>query len=125
MYKLFIRLEEPIRGLNHLNAVDPEQFAEIHSTDIDARRLGLTPFQDFIIYEGEYGNQPDQWHDAADALQTTRGLIAFYGEQFDRWDESIRSKESVQRDLKTLSDLLRVFESAEEKGIRFCLVSNY
>jgi hypothetical protein len=124
MDKLFIRLRDPIPGLDHMNAIDQELFA-LHYTDTDACSLGLTPLQDFIVYEGEYGKDPPRWFKASKGLKTVRGLLSYYRSKLDDWDNSIRDVECVRRDVQILEAVESVLSAAEERDSRFCLVSNY
>lgn len=124
MDKLFIRLREPIPGLDQMDAVNQELFA-LHGTDDDARMLGLAPLQDFIVYEGEYDKDAPRWFKASKGLQTVRGLLAYYQSKLDNWDESIRPTECVRRDVKILQAVESVLSAAHERDVRFCLVSNY
>ena len=46
--RLFVMLDEPIPGLNHLKAVEPFQFASLCSDD-HAAHAGLTPHDTFTF----------------------------------------------------------------------------
>jgi hypothetical protein len=94
-------------------------------TDNDARSLGLIPLQDLIVYEGEYGKDKPRRFKASKGLKTVRGLLAYYHSRLDNWDNSIRAIESVKRDVAILKAVESVLSAADEKDIRFCLVSNY
>ena len=71
--RLFVMLDEPVSGLDHLKAVDPIEFAW-HLSDNDAEQLGLTPLDDFTFA----AFQRPRWQSAAKGLETVRGLIGLY-----------------------------------------------
>jgi len=71
--RLFVMLDEPVPGLDHLKAVDPFEFACHHSDD-HAEQAGLTPLGSFTFAPFE---RP-RWQPAAKGLKTVRGLIDLY-----------------------------------------------
>ncbi|MBY0395236.1 MAG: hypothetical protein K2X91_02045, partial [Thermoleophilia bacterium] len=63
--RLFVMLDEPVPGLNHMKAVDPVEFAW-HDSDLDAQRLDLTPLGDFSFAPFERR----RWSPASEGLKT-------------------------------------------------------
>jgi hypothetical protein len=71
--RLFVMLDEPVPGVNHLKAVDPVEFASLGSDD-HAEQAGLTPLRTYTFAPFE---RP-RWYPAEQGLQTVRGLIELY-----------------------------------------------
>ena len=71
--RLFVMLDEPVPGLDHLKSVDPVQFAYL-DVDDDAERAGLTPLETFMFTPFD---RP-RWQPAAKGLKTVRGLFELY-----------------------------------------------
>jgi hypothetical protein len=67
--KCFVRLKEPIPGVDHINFIDQREFADAHHLiDTIASQLGVDRINDFYVYKGEHGSNPVKWHTAAEGL---------------------------------------------------------
>lgn len=57
--RLFVVLDEPVPGLDHVRAVDPVEFAWL-GTDAHAGALGVTPLSSFafLLLAGRVGVLP-------------------------------------------------------------------
>lgn len=97
--KLYVILDEPIPGINHFQAVDPEEFAW-HGTFDLAQQLGITPLDDFTYAPFE----EEVWHPAGAGLKTIRALLKEFRRQ------AATSEEVQQR----LQPTLAMFEKLEE-----------
>lgn len=80
--RLYVRLDEPVPGLDHLRAVNSVEFAWLN-TDLHAERLDLTPLSVFQFAPF----QRPVWTPAAVPLRTVRGLISSYH----RWQAGDRA----------------------------------
>jgi hypothetical protein len=121
MEKLYIRLQRPIPGVDHLKAVDPEKFADAHHWwDELAPVLDVDSVNDFYVYEGEYGKDAIKWHRASKGLEAVRAVIAYYRAGKGTLRQGLR--EAV---IETLTAVERVLDDADMHEIRFCFVGDY
>ena len=121
MEKLYLRLESPLPNIDHVNAIDHEQFADVHRmVDDRAAALGVSRFNDFYVYNGEYGNDSPRWFSASDGLATMRALTSHF--EANPNDLPGGQYEMVMAALNTLADVL---DDADMRDIRFCLVGDY
>ncbi|WP_165070368.1 hypothetical protein [Paludisphaera rhizosphaerae] len=117
--RLFVMLEDPVPGLNHLKAVDPVEFAWLGSDD-DAERLGLTPLGDFTFAPYE---RP-KWQPAAKGLKTIRGLIDLYRGWLAQGSNPYGYTEEVlKKKLAVLSQVETVLDAADSRDRRFYLAA--
>jgi hypothetical protein len=120
MEKLYIRLERPIPGKDHIKAIDPERFAELHGRwDDVAQLLDVDRINDFYVYEGEHGKYPVRWHRAAKALKAIRALLEYY-----RSGKGELSDERRQQVIQLFETVETILDDADLRGIRFCFVGD-
>jgi hypothetical protein len=117
--RLFVVLDDPVPGLNHLKAVDPVEFAW-HFSDDHAAQAGLTPLGDFTFAPFE---RP-RWQPAAKGLETVRGLIALYR----GWLAEGRNPYGFAEDvlatkLGVLGQVEAVLDAADSRDRRFYLAA--
>ena len=121
MEKLYIRLQRPIPGVDHLKAIDSERLANVHHWwDEVAPVLDVDSVNDFYVYEGEYGKGPGKWHQASKGLEAVRAVIGYYRSGAGTLDNDLR--ESV---IETLTAVEGVLDDADLHDIRFCFVGDY
>lgn len=118
---LRIRLQRPIPGVDHLNAVDPERFAWLHGRwDDIAGELGVDKINDFYVYEGEHGPARTRWYQAKEALGAVRAVLEYY--HAGRGSLSDEDREETIDVFETVESLL---DDADLREIRFCFVGDY
>ena len=114
--RLFIMLDEPIPGLDHLHSVDPEEFAGLYSED-DAESIDVAPIERFSY--GAY-DRP-RWHPAAKGLMTVRSLIGLY----EKWLSggagvpAHYATEVLEQKLAVLRQVDAVLDAADNRDRRF------
>jgi hypothetical protein len=122
--KCFVRLKEPIPGIDHIKFIDHRELAEAHHLiDRIASLLGVDGINDFYVYKGEYGSAPVRWHSAADGLRAFR-VVKTYIENH----ESLPELASADYRARTLDVLVRLDELLSEahcRDIRLCITGNY
>lgn len=117
--RLFIRLDEPVPGLDHLKAVDPFALARLE-TDADAEAAGLTPLSDFVAAPFD---RP-RWRPAADGLATVRGLLALYRDWLERGHNPRGCPANLlSEQAAVLGQVERVLEAADSRDRRFYLLA--
>src|SRR5687767_2437871 len=74
--RVFVMLDEPVPGLNHLQAVDPQEFANLLSDEFSFWMVeaGYTPLIDFVYAPFE---RP-KWRPAGKGLRSVRGAMDLY-----------------------------------------------
>ncbi|HAH46689.1 hypothetical protein [Gimesia sp.] len=97
--KLYVILDEPIPGINHLQAVDPEEFAWHDTFDL-TQQLGVTPLDDFTYAPFDR----EVWYPAGAGLKSIRSLL----QEFRR--QAATSEEVQQR----MQPRINMFEKLEE-----------
>lgn len=76
--KCFVRLKEPVRGIDHIKFIDHREFASAHHLiDTIASQLGVDRVNDFYVHKGEHGSGPMKWHSAADGLEAFRAVRTY------------------------------------------------
>lgn len=121
MEKLRIRLQRPIPGVDHLNAVDPEEFAALHGRWDDlAGQLGIDRINDFYVYEGEYGKDARKWFRAAKGLEAIRAVLEYY--RSGRGDLTDTRREEIILLFETVESIL---DDADLHDVKFCFVGDY
>jgi hypothetical protein len=115
--RLFVMLDDPIPGLDHLRAVDPFEFRESLS-DSEALMLGVTPLMDFAYPPFEC----PRWHAAAKGLKSVRALIGLYEKWIARGkcDFGYRM-DFVEQKLRVMRQVQAVLEAADTHDRRFHL----
>ena len=88
--RLFVMLDEPVPGLDHMKAIDAVEFAW-HNSDQHAEGLGVTPLGAFTFAPFE---QPE-WHDASEGLMTVRALRSVYADWIAKGANPFRYKDDV------------------------------
>lgn len=117
--RLFVMLDEPVPGLDHLKAVDPVGFAYLDS-DRDAESLGLTPLGDCTYAPFDR----KRWRPAGEGLKTVRGLIKLYRERVSQGREEDRLRDEVLKEkLVVLGQVEAVLEAADGRDRRFYLAA--
>jgi hypothetical protein len=120
--KCFVRLREPIAGIDHIRFIDQQRFAEAHCLiDRVASELGVSTINDFYVYRGEHGTGPVQWHSAEDGLTALRA-VKNHIEAHTDLDVSTDCRQSTLNVLERLEELLG---EAASNDISFCVVGNY
>lgn len=118
METLRLRLERPLPGIDHMNAVDPKEFASHHSEwDFIAGALDIDSINDFYVYEGEYGKNRTRWHAASKGLKAIRAVIAHY--------EKAEKTSWNERTLALFRRIESILDDADLHDVRFCFVGNY
>lgn len=121
MEKLYIRLQRPIPGFDHLKGIEPESFAEYHSRwDTVAELLDVDRINDFYVYEGEYGRDPVKWHRASKGLQAIRAVLEYY-----RSGQGSMNPVQRQATIEFFQVIESILDDADLRNIRFCFVGDY
>jgi hypothetical protein len=115
--RLFVMLDEPIAGLDHMRAVDPVELAW-HGSNALAEQAGLVPLDEFTFAPFE---RP-RWRQASVGLKTVRGLCAIYR----AWLASGQNPygygaDVVRSKLSVMDQLEAVLAEADSAGRRFYL----
>lgn len=122
--RIFVTLERPVPGLDHLKAVDPVELAW-HGSNEDAESIGVTPLEDFCVaaFDGpERYHEKPRWRPAAAGLKTVRAVIALYEKRIaDRSDPRGRTPETLGKKVAVLRQLESVLDQADARDIRFYL----
>ncbi len=117
--RLYVMLDEPVPGLDHLKAVDPRRFAWL-DCDRDAEDLGLTPLSGFTYAPFERR----QWSPVSEGLKTIRGLIGLYeGRISQARPEFAARDEALKADLIILRQVEAVLAAANTRDRRFYLAA--
>ncbi|MHC5538206.1 hypothetical protein ACYOEI_08255 [Singulisphaera rosea] len=117
--RLFVMLDEPVPGLDHLKAVDPVEFAYL-GAEADAEQLGVTPLDDFTFAPFER----KRWSPAAEGLTTVRALISRFQDQLssERPEHADRN-EVLHGKLVVLRQVEAVLDAADSRDRRFYLAA--
>ena len=113
--RLFVMLDDPSPGLDHLRAVDPFEFAESLS-DSEALALGVTPLSDFAYAPFAC----PRWRPAAEGLASVRALIGLY----EKWVAGGKSdfgyrQDFVEQKLRVMRRVESVLDAADTHDRRF------
>jgi hypothetical protein len=114
--RLFVMLDEPVPGFDHLHAVDPEAFAALFSED-DAESIDIIPIERYA-----YGpSDRPRWHRAADGLHTVRSLIELYEKWLSRGpgEAGRYTAEALNENLAVLRKVEAVLDAADSRDRRF------
>ncbi len=115
--KCYVRLKEPIPGIDHIKFIDRREFADAHgSIDGIAARLGVDKINDFYVFAGD----PGRWHPASEGLTTVRAVREFLEK-----DDSPERQALLASTLDVLRKLEDLLGKADARGIDFCVVGNY
>lgn len=125
--RVFVMLDEPIPGLDHLKAIDPTELCSACTlSQSDSNRLNLDSLYSFGIAAGERSWEPRErprWHPASNGLATVRGLLAHYDERIARGEGSSAGliPAALPKIAATLRQLEAVLAKADTHDRRFCL----
>lgn len=120
MEKLYIRLQRPIPGVDHVKALDPEQFAQAHGAwDDVAPLLDVDTINEFYVYEGEYGKNSMKWHRAAKGLKAVRALLEYYRE-----GRGALAANERQATIELFEKVESILDDADLHKIGFCFVGD-
>lgn len=111
-------LDEPVPGLNHLKAVDPELFANLLSDEISHWMVeaGHTPLIDFLYAPYD---RP-KWRPAAKGLQSVQGAMELYQKWLDAGANPLGwSRERMEQELVVLGQVAEVLDQADTRDRRF------
>jgi hypothetical protein len=113
--RLFVMLDDPIPGFDHLRAVEPFEFAESVS-DSEALTLGVTPLNDFAYAPF----QRPRWRPAAEGLESVRALIGLYEKWLARGkcDFGYRM-DFVEQKLRVMRQVESVLDAADTHDRQF------
>ena len=121
MEKLFLRLQRPVPGFDHLAAIDPERLAELHSVwDEIAPVLDLDRINDFYVYEGEYGKDRRKWFRAAKGLGAVRSVLEYL-----RAGRSALNEDQTRAAIALFEIVENILDEADLRGIAFCFTGDY
>lgn len=116
--RAFVMLDEPVPGLNHLQAVDPEAFANLltEETSFWMVEAGYTPLTDFLYAPFD---RP-KWRPAGKGLRSVRGAMELYR----KWREAGSnplgwSQERLDQELAVLGHVADVLDKADGRDRRF------
>ena len=116
--RAFVMLDEPVPGLNHLKAVDPEAFAYLLSDEISywMTGAGYTPLIDFLYAPFD---RP-KWRPAGKGLQSVRGAMDLYQKWLDAGANPLGwSRERMEKELVVLGQVAEVLDLADARDRRF------
>ena len=117
--RLFVMLDEPVPGLDHLKAVDPVEFAYLGSDD-DAEQLGVTPLSVFTFAPFDR----KRWRPAGEGLRTIRALIRLYRDRIASGrPEHEQRNEVLKEKLAVLGQVEAVLDAADGRDRRFYLAA--
>jgi hypothetical protein len=105
--------------------------------DTRARRLGLKPLSDFLSMDAEQaadlmaefgpaegqdvGLPEEEWFDAADGLETVRGLLSYFHDN----PRALQRVECPEALLDDLVEAEKILVEARHHGVRFHLTAAY
>jgi hypothetical protein len=116
--RVLVILDEPIPGLNHLNAVNATALASLLSEDLTFWMVeaGLIPFADFLFAPFD---RP-RWRPAGKGLQSVQGTMALIEQWIKVGKNPLgRSLGSLQEDLEVLQQVADVLDMADARDRRF------
>jgi hypothetical protein len=116
--RAFVMLDEPVPGLNHLQAVDPGGFADLLNDQISFWMVeaGYTPLTDFLYAP----HDRPKWRKAGKGLRSVRGAMELYRKWLDAGTNPLGwSQEHLERDLAVLGQVAEVLDRADGRDRRF------
>jgi hypothetical protein len=117
--KCYVRLKEPISGMDHVKFIDRREFARAHgSIDAIAAQLGVDRINDFYVFSASSSSGP--WYPASGGLASFRAVREFMEK-----NESPEYRASEAPTLDVLRKLEELLSEAASRGIDFCVVGNY
>ena len=120
MEKLYLRLQSALPGVDHIRAIDPAEFAFLHTEwDGIAGKLDIDSINDLYVYDGEYGKHKMRWHAASRGLVAVRAVIKYYED-----GEGV-SAPLRDRSIALFRTVEMILDEADLRDIRFCFVGNY
>jgi hypothetical protein len=125
MERVYLKLNRPIPGVDHLKAFDPWKMANTFSTTYDdCQALGLPPLEDFSVedFDGPPAyREPPAWKKASAGLKVARALIALYEKRIAAGaDPQGRRLVVLEEAVEVLKQLANVLEDADVREVRFC-----
>lgn len=120
--RLFVMLDDPVPGLDHLKAIDPVRLSELYGgdNDSDADIADLPPLSTFVYAPFD---RP-KWRAAAKGLKTVRGLIEYYEQCLQRGSDSFgHAPDAIARKIETLKQLEEVLDAADTRDRKFYLLA--
>ncbi len=111
-------LDEPVPGLNHLKAFDPEAFAYLLSDEISHWMVeaGCTPLIDFLYAPFD---RP-KWRPARKGLKSVREAIKLYQTWLDAGANPLGwPPERMEKELIVLGQVAEVLDQADARDRRF------
>jgi hypothetical protein len=117
MERLFVILNEPVPGLDHVQAIDAVEFAW-HNSDQHAESLGVTPFGAFTFAPFE---QPE-WSAPIEGLTTVRALQNLYAKWIENGTNPFGyAEEVIVQKAAVLKQVEDVLTAADSLGRQFYL----
>lgn len=116
--RVFISLDEAVPGLNHFQAVNPEEFADLFDEPLQNALVdaGVRPLVDFLFAPFE---RP-KWRPAAEGLASVRAAIGIYEARLGvTSDLPGMSGDVLNRRLATLGQAEAVLDAADTRDRRF------
>jgi hypothetical protein len=116
--RALVMLDEPVPGLNHLRAVDPEGFADLLNEAMSFWMVeaGNAPLTDFLYAPGD---RP-KWRPAGKGLRSVRGAMELYRKWLEAGENPLgRTQQSLERDLAVLGQVAEVLDLADGRDRRF------
>lgn len=117
--RLFVMLNEPVPGLDHLKVIDATEFAW-HNSDQHAESLGVTPLGAFTFAPSD----PPEWHDARESLATVHALRSLYANWIAKGTNPLGYKEAVLvKKAAVLEKAEEILAAADSLGRKFYLAA--
>lgn len=116
--RVFVILDEPVPGLDHLKAVDPEGFAALLSDELSfwLTEAGHTPLIDFLYAPFD---RP-RWRRAGKGLDSVRAAIALYRQWLTAGSNPLGWPIArMERELVVLGQVEGVLDAADTRDRRF------
>jgi hypothetical protein len=125
--RVFVMLDQPIPGFDHLKAIDPVELCFACTlSQMDSDRLNLDRLYSFAVATGERSWEPREkprWRPASKGLIAVRGLLAHYDERIARGQGSAGGliPSALPRIVAVLRKLEAVLDGADTHDRQFCL----
>ena len=125
--RVFVMLDQPIPGFDHLKAIDPTELCSACTlTEMDADRLNLDTLYSFSVAAGERSWQPREkprWRPPSEGLAAVRGLLAHYDDRITRGEGSAGGviASALPKIAAVLRQVEAVLDKADTHDRRFCL----
>lgn len=116
--RVFVMLDEPVPGLDHLNAVDVVGFAALLSDELSfwLTDAGVTPLIDFLYAPFD---RP-KWRPAGKGLRSVHGVMELYRQWLNAGSNPLGwSRERMEAELVVLGQVADVLDAADARNRRF------